>query len=129
MTTQEASKILKMLLGYLKGEIEPPNPKTIEEAVKFEQEGYECLNIAIRNLEAWEKVKDEIQRKANSGQWSEATVYGMNKSISIIDKHLKEVEHPCEYMQYGECTYSETGCGDCKAKLKALGYMKEVENG
>ena len=29
MTTQEASKILKMLLGYLKGEIEPPNPKRV----------------------------------------------------------------------------------------------------
>ena len=43
-------------------------------------------------------------------------------------KHLQEVERPCEYMQYGECTYSETGCGDCKAKLKALGYLKEVEN-
>ena len=43
--------------------------------------------------EAVGKIKEEIQRKANSGQWSEATIYGMNKSISIIDKHLKEVEN------------------------------------
>ena len=49
-----------MLLGYLKGEIEPPNPKTIEEAEKFEQDGYECLNLAIRSLEAWEK---ELERR------------------------------------------------------------------
>ena len=52
MTIEEASKILKMLLGFLKGEIEPPSPKTIEEAEKFEKEGYECLSMAIRSLEA-----------------------------------------------------------------------------
>lgn len=48
---------------------------------------YDELKVAV------EKIKEEIQRKANSGQWSEATIYGMNKSISIIDKHLKEVEN------------------------------------
>ena len=61
MTTQEASKILKMLLGYLKGEIEPPKQETIEDAKAFEQQGYECLEMAIRSLEAWEKVKEEIE--------------------------------------------------------------------
>ena len=100
MTTHEASKILKMLLGYLKGEIEPPNPKKIEEAVKFEQDGYECLNLAIRSLECWEKVKEEIQEKINdldertiytemeNGKW-----YGLTLAKTILDKHLKEVEN------------------------------------
>ena len=88
MTTQEASKILKMLLGYLKGEIEPPNPKTIEEAEKFEQDGYECLNLAIRSLEAWEKVKAEIE--------GDIFIYNLGltgeKIIALIDKHLQEVD-------------------------------------
>lgn len=34
-----------------------------------------------------DKIRDEIERKANSGQWSEATIYGMQKSIAIIDKY------------------------------------------
>ena len=91
MTIQEASKILKMLLGYLKGEIEPPNPKTIEEAEKFEQEGYECLNIAIRNLEAWEKVKEEIQ---NLYEYQHEAIPYIDKGevLEIIDEHLKGVD-------------------------------------
>ena len=87
MTTQEASKILKMLLGYLKGEIEPPNPKTIEEAEKFEQEGYECLNIAIRSLEAWEKLKKEL-----IDFWDEYQFINIEYLLGKIDKHLQEVE-------------------------------------
>ena len=63
MTTHEASKILKMLLGYLKGEIEPPNPKTIAEAEKFEQDGYECLEMAIKALEQ-QPCEDCISRQA-----------------------------------------------------------------
>lgn len=89
MTTQEASKILKMLLGYLKGEIEPPSPKTIEEAEKFEQEGYECLNMAIRSLEAWEKVREEIKELKETSTWYNiATVIKIDE---IIEKHLQEV--------------------------------------
>lgn len=34
-----------------------------------------------------DKIRAEIERKANSGQWSEAVVYGMKKSIVIIDKY------------------------------------------
>ena len=34
-----------------------------------------------------EDIKAEINRKANSGQWSESTVYGMQKALAIIDKH------------------------------------------
>ena len=76
---------------------------TIEETIRGLKEvrkmftGYkpneEMFDMAIRSLEAWEKVREEIQRKANSGQWSEATVFGMSKAIAIIDKHLQEVEN------------------------------------
>lgn len=38
------------------------------------------------------KIKDEIERKITSGQWSEATVYGLKKAIAVIDKYLEETE-------------------------------------
>ena len=97
MTVEEASKILKMLLGYLKGEIEPPSPKTIEEAEKFEKEGYECLNMAIRSLEAWGKVKEEIETEIKA--YDEIVTFhrgvriGLKIAEEFIDKHLKEVEN------------------------------------
>jgi hypothetical protein len=46
--------------------------------------------MAIKALEQepiLDKIRAEIERKANSGQWSEAVVYGMKKSIVIIDKY------------------------------------------
>ena len=39
-----------------------------------------------------EQIRDEIERKANSGQWSEAVIYGMQKAIAIIDKYTKGAE-------------------------------------
>ena len=96
MTVEEASKILKMLLGYLKGEIEPPSPKTIEEAKKFEQDGHKCLNIAIRSLEAWEKVKAQLESKRTAftfeNTYEEGKNVGLVIALDLIDKHLKEVE-------------------------------------
>ena len=92
MTVEEASKILKMLLGYLKGEIEPPSPKTVEEAKKFEQDGYECLNMAIRSLEAWGKCKEEIKQSHEMIDNPDIKT-GYEIALIIIDKHLKEVEN------------------------------------
>jgi len=46
----------------------------------------DCLNCVL------DKIRAEIERKANSGQWSEAVVYGMKKSIVIIDKYKAESE-------------------------------------
>lgn len=48
-----------MLLGYLKGEIEPPKQETIEEARAFEQQGYECLEMAIKALETVSCIKEK----------------------------------------------------------------------
>ena len=95
MTVEEASKILKMLLGFLKGEIEPPSPKTIEEAEKFEQDGYECLNMAIRSLETLGKVKEEVLKTQTYIMFEGDTdLYVERKDVlKIIDKHLKEVEN------------------------------------
>lgn len=32
-------------------------------------------------------IKAEIKRKTNSGQWSDAVIFGMQKAIAIIDKY------------------------------------------
>lgn len=37
-------------------------------------------------------VRNEVEAKANSGQWSEATVYGLKKAIAVIDKYLEETK-------------------------------------
>ena len=58
---------------------------------------HECANehrqLAkwLRELKAYEVAREEIIRKRDSGQWSEAVVFGFNHAIYIIDKHLKEV--------------------------------------
>ena len=91
MTTQEASQILKMLLGYLKGEIEPPSIKTVEEAEKFDQEGYECLNMAIRSLEADKKIVDVLYEIRN--KITMLFIFDREGVVGIIDKYLKEVEN------------------------------------
>ena len=37
-----------------------------------------------------DKIKAEIEGKMNSGQWSEAVIYGMKKTIAVIDKYRGE---------------------------------------
>ena len=45
----------------------------------------------LKKLQAYEEAREEIIRKRDSGQWSEAVVFGFNHAIYIIDKHLREV--------------------------------------
>lgn len=45
----------------------------------------------LKKLQAYEEAREEIIRKRDSGQWSETVVFGFNRAIHIIDKHLKEV--------------------------------------
>lgn len=56
-----------------------------------DEEESEALATAVKGLEAWEKVRQEIERKSKSGQWSEAVIYGMQKSLAIINKHMGEI--------------------------------------
>lgn len=46
----------------------------------------DCLDCVL------DKIRDEIERKAHSGQWSDATMYGMLKAVAIIDKYREESE-------------------------------------
>jgi hypothetical protein len=38
-------------------------------------------------IQVLDKIRAEIERKAHSGQWSDATIYGMLKAVAIIDKY------------------------------------------
>ena len=56
-----------------------------------------CQDCDLHNgkyveISVLEDIKAEISRKANSGQWSEATVYGMQKAITIIDSYISGKE-------------------------------------
>ena len=63
---------------------------------QISNEAYKQIMIATQDEnevgEVLYKIRAEIERKANSGQWSEAVVYGMKKSIVIIDKYRAESE-------------------------------------
>ena len=52
----------------------------------------EAFDLAIKSLEAWDMVNNEIDKKRNSGQWSDAVIYGLDMAVRIIMKHLGEVE-------------------------------------
>lgn len=46
----------------------------------------------LRELKAYREARNEITRKMNSGQWSEVVVYGLDKAVRIMEKHLREVK-------------------------------------
>lgn len=76
MTTEEATKLLKMSEQaiWLKG---------------LEKERKEAEEMAIKSLEAWEKVKNDIYEIDWYGD--DAFWDGVNLVSDIIDKHLSEV--------------------------------------
>ena len=47
----------------------------------------DCADKALEHEDVLEKIRAEIERKAHSGQWSDATMYGMLKAVAIIDKY------------------------------------------
>ena len=52
-----------------------------------------AVDMAIKSLEAWEKVRAEIEKESEVKtlqlHWGEAM--GLNKAIEIIDKHISEL--------------------------------------
>lgn len=83
---------------------------TITEAIEILNKGYtprgdresfrayfDAREMAIKSLEAWEKVKEGINEeiiKSSSNTFSLVIEDVLvHKALDIIDKHLKEVEH------------------------------------
>lgn len=63
-----------------------------EEAYRNRAEYHRQLAEWLRELKAYREAREEITRKMNSGQWSEGVVYGLDKSIRIMQKHIEEVK-------------------------------------
>lgn len=108
MTTKQAADIIKMLLGCLKGEIEPPKEETIEEAIKFEQDGYECLEMAIKALEQ-QPCEDLINQRATTCR------HGGHCEWVACDK--------CNH--YEPDTLSQQHCDDCISRQAVIEGIAE----
>ena len=48
------------------------------------------LTRRLKELRAYKKAKIEIAKKCDSGQWSEAVIYGMQKALFIMNKYVCE---------------------------------------
>lgn len=79
------------------------NPKDIErydrnynscEVIMTQVELDEELAKARNDGQAFilDKIRAEIENKMNSGQWSEAVIYGMKKTIAVIDKYRGDTD-------------------------------------
>ena len=66
-------------------------PMETEEMIVVDELERKALSMAIRSLEAWEKVKEEIKQEQEFawGLYND----GLQDALNIIDKHLKEVEN------------------------------------
>jgi len=65
-----------------------------DEVIKSVKMGTWCGSSVAEKMIAngipLDELKAEIERKANSGQRSDATIYGMLKAVAIIDKYKAE---------------------------------------
>ena len=97
MTNVEALKMLKAKRECILKEIDPSGGCDDEKCdgcdLNYEQgrmgEQAEALHIAIESLEAWGRVKNEIELVTKFGNSYEPIEHGL--LMSIIDKHLSEV--------------------------------------
>ena len=86
MTREEAAKIIKSLIFNFGRN----NGKGLIT---------EALNMAIRSLEAWDKVFDELYENIGttntlySKEWNDAFDTGCQFALLKVNKHLKEVEN------------------------------------
>lgn len=86
MTIEEAIDYNKNLRMYMK--ISDKN-----QLCKFLEENYTALDMAIKSLEAWGKVKKEIKfiKEAEIQVYGKASWNFSGKCLAVIDKHLAEV--------------------------------------
>ena len=69
------------------------NAKKVIRRFECNSEHYEACEMAIVSLEAWEKVKQDIQTETDDKSNNMYFNLGMLGALAIINKHLQEVEH------------------------------------
>lgn len=83
------SEALDMAIKALEA---PPNDNWEGYSKRLWKNAYERGKADAEQTDVLDKVRAEIERKAHSGQWSDATMYGMLKAVAIIDKYKAESE-------------------------------------
>jgi hypothetical protein len=84
MTYEEAIKVLRSLYN-------------VQRLDALTREEMTAVAMAIKSLEAWEKVRAEIKQKARpneiGGRGNGKSIrYGLGMALGIIDRHLKEAD-------------------------------------
>lgn len=89
MTNEEALRILHCPSAYLTDE----DSELAHTIPMFSKAYGQALAVAFKSLEAWEKVKAEIEQTAKDYDKFDdyRRVRGLWIALKIIDKHLKEV--------------------------------------
>lgn len=67
-----------------------PHLKKIDSCIECAKE-HRQLASWLKELKAYREAEEEICRKMESGQWSDAVAYGMGKALVIMRKHFREV--------------------------------------
>lgn len=93
MTIEEAIKILDGKAEYWESKARKKNDGTMSTMLFNEEQAkvYRQLAEWLRELKAYRESRKEITRKMNSGQWSEGVVFGLDKAVRTMEKHLMEV--------------------------------------
>lgn len=81
MTVEEAITELQHEIQWAEADLYPYVSKQMVNA----------CNMAIKSLEAWGKMREEIKYHADNIKYTDAYRDGFEVSLKIIDKHLKEV--------------------------------------
>ena len=81
MTREEAIKILQS-----------DKPDNYSDFFQFAKDEYMAKLLAIKSLEAWGKVKEEMQEQHRIFANIPSISGILADAIEIVDKHLKEIE-------------------------------------
>lgn len=89
----ESDKALQMLLDCADKTLDEQScaDKTLDQQPSFINKP--CISEGVcreDKIQVLDKIRAEIERKAHSGQWSDATMYGMLKAVAVIDKYRAE---------------------------------------
>ena len=101
MTREEAIAILKAHIECNKIWVSGKSECNTEECknckLTYEKgnmrEQRECFELAIRSIEAWEKVKTKIKEAQSSIFCTEDENTGLEVALILIDNQISEVEH------------------------------------
>ena len=87
MRNEEAIKALKIIASY---------EDTLDYIKEHSVTVQDACNLAIKSLEAWDKVIETIhtnrEHTKETSEFGQGKIYGLDIVEEIIDKHLGEVE-------------------------------------